>query len=337
MSTDAQHRTDRHWKIGVLVVLLLLAEVVSLGVGSASVHPSDVLAALFGSGASKMQMTIVADIRLPRTLLAILVGSGIAACGAAIQGLFRNPLADPALIGVSSGAALFAAAYLVLGAGLSSMIGLAGSAFFGGLLTTWLVLEVGRRGGTISAMLLAGVAVNALAIAGIGLLSYVSTDMQLRSVAFWALGSLNGAEWQSVLMACAIPVVVVLLYGERRNLNAITLGDQEASYLGISVPKLRIRVVVLTALAVSVGVSLTGVIAFIGLVVPHIVRLTMGSTHEVVIPGSAILGGLLLLVADTLSRTIFAPAEVPVGILTALIGGPCFIIMIACQKGKLGI
>ena len=140
--------------------------------------------ALTGS-ASEVQRIIVTDIRFPRTLLAILVGSGIAACGASIQGLFRNPLADPALIGVSSGAALFASGFLVLGANLSSQIGLTTSAFIGGLLTTWLVLEVGRRAGTISALLLAGVAINALAIAGIGLLSYLSTDVQLRSVAFW--------------------------------------------------------------------------------------------------------------------------------------------------------
>lgn len=292
--------------------------------------------ALTGS-ASEVQRIIVTDIRFPRTLLAILVGSGIAACGASIQGLFRNPLADPALIGVSSGAALFAAGYLVLGANLSSQIGLTTSAFIGGLLTTWLVLEVGRRGGTISALLLAGVAINALAIAGIGLLSYLSTDVQLRSVAFWALGSLNGADWQSVLTALVIPAVILLLFRERHNLNAITLGDREASYLGITVPKLRIRIVVLTALAVAVGVSLTGVIAFIGLIVPHLIRLTIGSTHQIVIPASALLGGLLLLIADTFSRTLFSPAELPVGILTALIGGPFFILMIIRQKGKLGI
>ena len=292
--------------------------------------------ALTGS-ASEVQRIIVTDIRFPRILLAILVGSGIAACGASIQGLFRNPLADPALIGVSSGAALFAAGYLVLGANFSSQIGLTTSAFIGGLLTTWLVLEVGRRGGTISALLLAGVAINALAIAGIGLLSYLSTDVQLRSVAFWALGSLNGADWQSVLTALLIPAVILLLFRERHNLNAITLGDREASYLGITVPKLRIRIVVLTALAVAVGVSLTGVIAFIGLIVPHLIRLTIGSTHQVVIPASALLGGLLLLIADTFSRTLFSPAELPVGILTALIGGPFFILMIIRQKGKLGI
>ena len=325
-------------RFSILLLVLLFVVLGSLVLGSAAITPREVWSVLTGSDTSTIAHTIIIDIRLPRVLLAILVGAGIAASGAAIQGLFRNPLADPALIGVSSGAALFAALYLVLGAGILEILpGLTVSAFIGGLLTTWLVLEVGRRGGTISAMLLAGIAVNALAIAGIGLLSYLSTDIQLRSVAFWALGSLNGADWPSVFVAGVIPVAVLLLFAERQNLNAITLGDQEASYLGVSVVALRLRIVALTALAVSVGVALTGVIAFIGLVVPHLVRLTLGSTHQVVIPASAILGGLLLLVADTMSRTVFAPAEVPVGILTALIGGPVFIALIVRQKGKLGI
>ncbi|HAK52118.1 MAG TPA: hypothetical protein DCM54_09490 [Gammaproteobacteria bacterium] len=325
-------------RFSILVLVLVFASVTSLVVGAANISLVDVVAVFTSGDVAKIESTIVLDIRLPRIILAVFVGAGIAASGAAIQGLFRNPLADPALIGVSSGAALFAALYLVLGAGvLSALPGFTLSAFVGGLLTTCLVLEVGRRGGTISAMLLAGVAINALAIACIGLLSYVSTDMQLRSVTFWALGSLGGADWNGVLVASGIPLVILFLYLERTRLNAITLGDQEAAYLGISVSALRIRVVLLTALAVSIGVALTGVIAFVGLVVPHLIRLTMGSSHQIVIPASALLGGILLLIADTLSRTMFAPAEVPVGILTALIGGPFFIVLIMRQKGKLGI
>ena len=325
-------------RFSILVLVLVFASVTSLVVGSANISLEDVVAVFASGDVTNIERTIILDIRLPRIILAIFVGAGIAASGAAIQGLFRNPLADPALIGVSSGAALFAALYLVLGAGMfSALPGLTASAFVGGLLTTCLVLEVGRRGGTISAMLLAGVAINALAIACIGLLSYVSTDMQLRSVTFWALGSLGGADWNGVLVASGIPLVILFLFLERTRLNAITLGDQEAAYLGISVSALRIRVVLLTALAVSIGVALTGVIAFVGLVVPHLIRLTMGSSHQIVIPASALLGGILLLIADTLSRTMFAPAEVPVGILTALIGGPFFIVLIMRQKGKLGI
>ena len=268
-----------------------------------------------------------------------LVGGGIAAAGAAIQGLFRNPLADPALIGVSSGAALFAAGFMVIGSTsqVVQLLGVPGSAFVGGLLATLLVLETGRRGGTISSMLLAGVAINSIAIAGVGAFSYLSTDLELRSVAFWALGSFNGASWQNVVVALSIPAMVVLLTRESRNLNAITLGDREAGHLGISVSALRWRVVIYTALAVGVGVSLTGVIAFVGLVVPHLVRMTLGSNHYVVIPGSALLGAILMLLADTLSRLVVAPAELPIGIVTALIGGPFFLYLIVNQRGRLGI
>jgi len=325
--------------LAVMAALLLVAACLSLVVGSVSISIGEVAAALLRGNATDMTNTIVWDIRLPRMMLAALVGSGVAAAGAAIQGLFRNPLADPALIGVSSGAALFAAGFVVLGiqSPIAGMLGVPGSAFVGGLLSTFLVLEVGRRGGTISSMLLAGVAINAIAIAGVGLFSYLSTDLQLRAVAFWALGSFNGADWQGVAVAMAIPVMVALLVIESRNLNAITLGDSEAGYLGISVAALRRRVVVYTAMAVGIGVSLSGVIAFVGLVVPHLIRLTLGSNHYVVVPGSALLGAILMVLADSLSRYLLAPAELPIGILTALLGGPFFIVLIVQQKGKLGI
>lgn len=323
----------------ILTVVLLATAVVSLAVGSASLSLSTVLGSLLGGETDAVSRSIVIDIRLPRILLAILVGGGTAAAGAAIQGLFRNPLADPALIGVSSGAALFAAAFMVLGLdiGWLNFLGLPGSAFLGGLLTTWMVLEIGRRGGTMSSVLLAGIAINAVAIAGVGLFSYLSTDVQLRSVAFWALGSFNGADWRAVMVAMIIPLMVLLIYREGRRLNAITLGDQEAGHLGISVVGLRRRVITWTALAVGIGVALTGVIAFVGLVIPHLVRMTLGSNHYVVIPGSAIGGSILLLVADTLSRMVLAPAELPIGILTSLLGGPFFMYLIMQKKGALGI
>ena len=322
----------------VLVLILAVASITSLMVGSATIPVREVLQILFGVEESSTHRTIVLEIRLPRMLLAVLVGAGVATSGAAIQGLFRNPLADPALIGVSGGAALFAAAYLVLGVDLGfSGVGIASSAFVGGLLTTWLVLEIGRRGGTISSMLLGGVAINAIALSGVGIFSYLSTDLQLRSVAFWALGSLSGADWPSVAVACIIPVIIAAFYLRGEKLNAITLGDREAGHLGISVARLRIEIVVLTALAVGVSVALCGVIAFVGLVVPHLVRLTLGPNHQVVIPGSALLGGLLLLLADSFSRVLLSPAELPVGIITALLGGPFFIYLIIQQKGRLGL
>ena len=325
-------------KFILLIFFLVAWSVFSLSVGAAKVSIPDIFAVLQGSKVDNLQSLIIIELRLPRILLAIFVGAGIAASGAAIQGLFRNPLADPALIGVSSGAALFGALYLVfIGVFFQALYGLAVSAFLGGLLTTCLVLEVGRRDGTISAMLLAGVAINAIAVACIGLLSYISSDVQLRSVAFWALGSLGSADWNNIYIASLIPLIIIALSLESARLNAITLGEAEALHLGVSVRSLRVRIILLTALAVSIGVALTGVIVFIGLVVPHLVRLTMGSTHQTVIPASALLGGLLLLVADTAGRTLVAPAEVPVGILTALIGGPFFVFLIMRSKGSLGI
>jgi len=186
-------------------------------------------------------------------------------------------------------------------------------------------------------MLLGGVAINAIAIAGVGVFSYLSSDVQLRSVTFWALGSFGAASWSSVVVACVIPAAVGLLLLDARRLNVMTLGDAEASHLGVSAQALRVRVVVHTALIVGVGVALSGIIAFVGLVVPHLVRLALGSNHHVVIPGAATLGAILVVLADCASRIVVAPAELPVGILTALIGGPFFIYLIVEQKGKLGL
>ncbi len=280
--------------------------------------------------------SIFYDIRVPRALLAALVGAGLACAGAAIQGLFRNPLADPALIGVSGGAALFAGMAIVLGVPALSALGVPLSAFVGGMLTTLLVLYIGRVGGTISHMLLAGIAINAVAIAGIGLMSYVATDAELRTMTFWALGSFNGASWTGVGLALLIPVATVLLTLQSRGLNALTLGDLQAAHLGVSVARLRGYVIILTALVVGISVAIAGVIAFVGLIIPHLIRLSVSSSHYVVLPGSALAGALLLVLADTLARMAAAPLEIPVGILTALIGGPFFVVLIVKQRSRLG-
>ena len=325
-------------KFILLTTTLFLAIAASLSVGGVSLSLSEFQQVIMAKADARLS-TIVLEIRLPRSLLAVLVGAGVSAAGAAIQGLFRNPLADPALIGVSAGAALFAALFIVIGGSQGiAVLGMTGSAFLGGLIATWVVLLVGQRGGGLSTMLLAGIAINAIALSGVGLLSYLSSDLQLRSISVWALGSLNGANWMAVATALAIPILIGLLYLESRSLNVVTLGDEEAAHLGVSHEKLRVRIIILSALAVSIGVALTGVIAFLGLVVPHLIRMTLGSNHEIVLPGSALLGGLLLLVADTLARTVFAPAELPVGILTALVGGPFFVFLILReQKGRLAL
>jgi len=276
---------------------------------------------------------ILTEVRLPRVLLSVLVGAGVATSGALIQGLFRNPLADPALIGVSGGAALFASLYIVLGAEIGFHgFGLALSAFVGSLLATWLVLLIGDRGGRIAGMLLAGIAVNAVSLSGVGILSLLATDQQLRSVTFWALGSFNHADWQSVLIAlCMLPALMRILFLARR-LDIMTLGDIEAGHLGIEVPRLRLEAILLAALITGIAVSLCGVIAFVGLIVPHLVRMASQAKHEIVLPGSMILGGMLVLLADTLSRQFFSPQQIPVGIVTALIGGPFFIYLIVKKE-----
>ena len=321
--------------VAVMLVLaagLVITMAASLLSGGTGIGVGELWGLLDGS-AGKAVKTIVIDIRLPRTLLAGLVGAGVATAGAVIQGLFRNPLADPALIGVSAGAALFAALFMLLATdSFFGTLGLAGSAFLGGLVATWIVLFVGQRGGGVSTMLLAGIALNAVALSGVGLLSYLSSDLQLRSISFWALGSLNGASWQAVSIAMVIPAAIVLMIREAHPLNLMTLGDEEAQYLGVSHQQLRTRIVFLSAVAVGVGVALTGVIAFLGLIVPHLVRMMLGARHQILIPGSALLGALLLVVADLLSRLLLAPAELPVGILTALVGGPFFIYLILRQQ-----
>lgn len=334
----------------ILAALTIAAMVISLFVGPADLGPAEILALLTdpaardAGSALALKGSIVWEIRLPRMLMALFVGAGLSTTGAAIQGLFRNPLADPALIGVSSGAALAAAAYIVIGTvilGSSShwAFGLPLCAFAGGLATTWLVLRLGASfsGTSIATMLLAGIAINAMAVAGVGIFYYISNDVQLRSVTFWALGSLNGADWSSVMVAGLILVAVIMLLFEAQPLNAIVLGDSEARHLGVSVAALKRRVVVYTALGVGVAVSLTGIIAFVGLVVPHLVRLAIGSNHRTVLPASALLGATLVLAADTLARVVVTPAELPIGIVTALVGGPFFIYLIARQKQRLGL
>ena len=334
LTLRVQARDSMNQRVGVplLVAAVIVLILLSLGVGAVPIAMMDIIK----GNLSETESLILQDIRLPRVLLSLIVGAGVATAGAAIQGLFRNPLADPALIGVSSGAALFAAGFMVIGykGQVLNQLGVSGSAFLGGLLATLLVLVVGRRSGSISSMLLAGIAVNAVALSGVGLFSFLSSDAQLRSVAFWALGSFNAADWRMVQICTLTLPFIGLISMESGKLNAITLGDQEALHLGIFVPGLRRRIVIYTAIIVGVGVSLVGIISFVGLVVPHLVRLSLGSNHYIVMPCSALLGAILLLVADGVSRTLFSPAELPVGILTAIVGGPFFIYLILSEKGR---
>jgi iron complex transport system permease protein len=261
-----------------------------------------------------------------------------------MQGLFRNPLADPSLIGVSSGAALAAVVTIVLGpvlmGGWADALGpflLPAAAFAGGVGATVLVYRLGTRNGqtSVATMLLAGIAINALAGAGTGLMTFIADDDQLRDLTFWTLGSLGGATWTqlAVVGPCLLGGMVAapLL---ARPLNALLLGEGEAFHLGIDTERTKKQVVTLAALVVGAAVAVSGVIGFIGLVVPHLLRLAVGPDHRVLIPGSALLGGALLLGADVLARTIVAPAELPIGIVTALVGAPFFLWLLLRDRNR---
>ncbi len=333
-----------------LVVLLAIAALVSLATGASGVSGLSVIGNWLGlvdandPGVVRDRL-IIYDIRLPRMALGMLVGAGLAVSGAVMQGLFRNPLADPGLVGVSAGASLGAVGVIVLGgsvlAPITAMLGIFAlpiAAFIGGLLTTLVLYSVAtRRGQTaVATMLLAGIAISAFAGAITGVLIYLANDTQLRDLTFWNLGSLAGANWNKVL-AASLPIVggtavALTLSG---GLNAITLGEATAHHLGIPVQRLKAMAIVAVAAAVGASVAVSGGIGFVGIVVPHVLRLVMGPDNRYLLPGSALLGAAFLLVADAVSRVIVAPAELPIGIVTAAVGGPFFLWILLRRRGQL--
>ena len=335
----------------LLAALLLLACLLSLTLGPVSIHPVDTLGALTGlfgvSEVATETALIIEHIRLPRMLLGLLVGATLALTGAVMQGLFRNPLADPGLIGVSSGAALGAALVIVLGGWLLSSLpaqllpyaSVAG-AFLGGVATTMLVYRLGQtgQGTSVASMLLAGIAIAAISGAFIGLLSYIADDAMLRTLTFWNMGSLSGASGNKVLvLALCCALVWWRLPMQARALNALLLGESEARHLGIDIERVKRELVLLTALGVGACVAVTGLIGFVGLVVPHLVRLLLGADHRRVIPASMLLGAALLLLADVVARLLVAPAELPIGILTALLGAPFFLVLLLRAQRRGGL
>lgn len=332
-----------------LTALLMVALWLSLALGPVSLPLLDTLEALLRlSGLSAEQVPgqaelIIGQIRLPRTLLGLSVGAVLALCGVAMQGLFRNPLADPGLVGVSSGAALGAALVIVGSATLGWGLGplwlqpylLSLAAFAGGLGVTAVVYRLGRRDGqtSVAAMLLAGVALSALAGALIELFTYLADDATLRSLTFWNMGSLNGASYARLWPLLLVGVGVAIWLPRRATaLNALLLGESETRHLGFEVERLKRELVLCTALGVGAAVAAAGLIGFIGLVVPHLLRLLVGPDHRILLPASAMAGAALLLLADLLARLLLAPAELPIGIITALLGAPFFLYLLV--KGR---
>lgn len=314
-------------KWSMALVALVGVMFLSMSIGAYTVNWGNIL----HSGWNNRDALILLDIRLPRVLLSASVGAALAVSGAALQGLFRNPLADPGLIGISSGAVLSVALVIVIfptWTAWSGLYGLSFAAFIGGALTCILIFRIGRLGGgnNILQLILAGVAINALAGAAVGFLTYLSTDSQLRTLTFWTMGSFGGAMWPAVWMiSCVTLVSVGFLMHQAGNLNRLLLGEAEARFLGTDTTKLKRRIIFLTALAVGCAVAVSGIIGFVGLVVPHLVRLMWKADHRVLIPASALLGAGLMVLADTFARVVVTPAELPVGIVTSLLGGPFFL------------
>lgn len=324
-----------------LAVAVAVVSIAGLGIGAMPLPVGSVVSILLselGLGATDappQAVAVLTLIRAPRVLLGLLVGAGLGVSGALMQGLFRNPLADPGLVGISSGAALAAALIIVLGGSGLPTLALPLSAFAGAILATLLVLRLARQGGEVSVetMLLAGIAINAIAGAGTGVLVALSSDAQLRSLTFWTLGSLGGATWDILpWLAPLIAAPVLAIPWMAQPLNALLMGEEEATHLGVPVAALKRAVVALAALAVGAAVAFTGLIGFVGLVVPHLVRLVAGPDHRVVLPGAALLGAALLVGADLVSRTVVAPAELPIGVVTTLIGGPFFLLLLASRR-----
>lgn len=335
--------------VGLGVALFLIA-ILSLFIGSVELTPLRILSVLFtqNEDANILRDTVVVwQLRLPRALLGILVGGALALAGAAMQGLFRNPLADPGLVGVSSGAALAAVCIIVLGNWLLGPLmmvlqsyALPLAAFAGGLITTITLYRIATRAGrtSVATMLLAGIALGALSGAMTGLLVFISDDQQLRDLTFWLMGSLGGATWQR--LSIAAPIILGAGFGAlflARGLNGLVLGESEAFHLGINVQHLKRYSIVLVAALVGGSVAMAGVIGFIGIVVPHLLRLFIGPDHYYLLPASALTGASLLLGADMISRMIVAPAELPIGIVTAAIGAPFFLWLLLRQRSVIDL
>ena len=322
-------------------MLLPVVALLSLTVGTVSISWVEALRAVVGSSSATQIDTILFDIRLPRILLAIFVGAVLASTGAVMQGLFRNPLADPSLIGVSSGASVGASLMIVTAGGFiqgGALVGLSLvsiGAFVGGFTATLLVyrLATSGMGTSVTTMLLAGIAIGALAGALNSLLSYFSDNDMLRQISLWQMGNLSGASWLKVSIMGAVTILLMGLFPrDSRALNALLLGESEARHLGINVQWVKRRLIVLTALGVGVSVAVAGLVGFVGLIMPHIIRLMIGPDHRWLIPASGLAGAILLVVADSLARVVVIPAELPTGILTAILGAPFFVALLLQQR-----
>lgn len=343
-----QSKLSAYMVISVLLLALLAAASLYMGVYAFEKHSFfEIIRSLISDvgSLSDADRFVLLELRLPRIVMAILMGSALAVSGTCLQGMFRNPLATPDLLGITSGASLFAALSIVLGSSLKpylpeavqfSMLSI--MAFIGALITMVAVYNISTTNGrtNVVIMLLSGVAITALGFAVTGFLIYISKEEQLRDLTFWNLGSLSGATWsKNLILAIIISIAYLVLIRKGKALNAMMLGERDAQHLGIPVEKVKKQIVLFTALMVGTSVAFAGTIGFVGLIVPYILRLLFKSNYNIILPLAAVTGAALLLTADTISRTVAAPGEVPIGILTAFMGAPIFIVILIKNRKSL--
>lgn len=340
LSVFPRRPVDRTGLIGTILALLFaITFLATIAIGPVSLNLAELVSALSSRLSSAtldpdqaLNAAVVWDLRLARSITAIIVGASLATCGAAMQGLFGNPLADPGIVGVSSGASLGAIAVTVLQISTFGIWTLPVGAFLAGVVTTFLIYGLarpGREGANSSRLLLVGIAVNAIGGAFAGYLTYLATADQLQSLTFWSMGSLSSAKWLTVGITI-LPAIagIALLMFWARSLDLLALGERQARHLGVDVKGLRRKLIFVTALLVAAAVSFNGTIGFVGLVVPHIFRLLIGPGHRRLIPFSAVGGGLLVMLADLAARSLDPPNEIPIGVIMGSLGGPFFLWMI---------
>ncbi|MGR5945096.1 FecCD family ABC transporter permease [Enterobacter sp. C4G1] len=320
----------------MLAMALLVMTLLATGFGALRLPVS-----LLWNNSDDALRQIWLTIRLPRVLLALVIGGSLALSGCVMQGLFRNPLADPGLLGISSGAALAVALWVVIPLSMPALVMLYApmlAAFLGALAATVVIFLLSQqRESSLSRLLLVGIAINALCGAAVGVLSWISNDAQLRQLSLWGMGSLGQAQWSTLLAVTSLMVPTVwIIWRLATALNLLQLGEEEAHYLGVDVKVVQRVLLLCSALLVAAAVAISGVIGFVGLVVPHLIRMWLGADHRAVIPGSALAGAFLLLIADTVARTLVAPAEMPVGLLTSILGAPWFLWLIFRRGGQHG-
>ncbi|MFN8252042.1 MAG: iron ABC transporter permease [Ferruginibacter sp.] len=326
----------------VLALMLVITLLCAIAFGTVSIMPADMFSAIKhffqGKEPASIYEGVFIQLRLPRVLLCAITGAILAVSGVLMQGLFRNPIVEPGLIGTSAGAAFGASLVFVLAVNMNKtfkeftgpfLVPL--FAFGGGLLATFAVYTLAKDTKRISivSLLLTGIAINAVGLSGTGFMSYIARDPQARSITFWNLGGFSGASWLQVCIVGLVAAIIFLMaLRYSKQLNALLLGEEEAGYLGVDTDKLKRRIMILNTAMVSVATAFVGVISFMGLIVPHLLRLVMGSDNKKLLPASMLTGAILLTLADIVARLLLSPAEIPIGIITSLVGAPVFIILL---------